>query len=83
MKTAKQTLKDRIAYYVGKGEEIALLEPITIQVQRTDGYTGTADFIITELYRNGRGVACVSDGINYRTVHEIEETQCATILNNL
>lgn len=75
-KTFKAQLKERIAYYCGKGESIALLESIPVYVDRTDGYDGLQRMDVSELYRDGRGVACISDGINYRTVHSLSEKQC-------
>lgn len=82
-KTAKQALKEFISYMIEAGQSIALLEPVKALVNRTDGEADTQEMIITELYRNGRGVCCVTDGINYRTVHELAEDQCRYILQNL
>lgn len=79
-KTFKTQLKERIAYYCRKGDSIALLEPITVYVDRIDGYNGLQRMDICEFYRDGRGVACISDGINYRTVHSLTEKQCFEIV---
>lgn len=81
--TAKQSLKNYIAYLIGKNQSIGLLEAVKADVPRTDGIAGTREFEITELYRDGRGVCHISDGINRRSVHELTESQCKHILVNL
>lgn len=81
--TTRQSLENYISYLIGKGQSISLLEAVKIAVPRTDGIAGTREFEITELYRDGRGVCHISDGINRRSVHELTESQCKHILVNL
>lgn len=41
--TAKQSLKNYIAYLIGKGQSIGLLEAVKTDVPRADGIAGTRD----------------------------------------
>lgn len=81
--TRKTQLKARIAELIGKGDSIALLKNIRIFTPDTEYPMNMRPFIICELYRDGRGVPYVSDGINRRSVAELSEVACKHIVFNL
>lgn len=81
--TSKTQLKAHIAVLIGKGETIGLLKNIRIFTPDTEYPMNMRPFIICELYRDGRGVPYVSDGINRRSVAELSEASCKHIIANL
>lgn len=81
--TNKTKLKARIASLINNGETIGLLKDIRIFTPDTEYPMNMRPFFICELYRDGRGVPYVSDGINRRSVAELSEASCKHILVNL
>lgn len=81
--TSKTQLKARIAVLIGKGETIGLLKNIRIFTPDAEYPMNMRPFMIREIYRDGRGVPYVSDGINRRSVAELSEASCKHILFNL